>query len=373
MAILDLLKIMVDRDASDIYVTTGVPPMFRIDGVTQPIGEADLTSNDTKELAYSMMNEKQTAEFERDLEMNMALYYPELGRFRLNVFYQREDIGFVIRQIKTTILTIDQLGLPQGLKEVVMTKRGLVLVVGGTGSGKSTSLAAMIDHRNSTASGHIITVEDPVEYVHPHKKCVVTQREVGVDTLSFSAALKNTLRQAPDVILVGEIRDIETMEAAITFAETGHLCMGTLHSNNANQTMERIVNFFPAERHAQIYQLLSLNLRAIISQRLVPSVDGKRAAAIEILLGTPRIQDLILKGKIDALKETMAAGGQEGMQTFDQALYDLLKSGKIDYDTALANADSANDLRLRIKMESGDAAPEGEEPKEKKSPFSLKD
>lgn len=369
MVIKDLLKIMVERDASDIYVTTEAPPMYRIQGTTQPVGADNLTPDQTKELAYSMMNEKQTADFEQKLEMNLALYYPELGRFRVNIFYQRRNVGFVIRQIKTKILTIDDLGLPQILKDIVMIKRGLVLVVGGTGSGKSTSLAAMIDHRNSTSPGHIITVEDPVEYVHPHKKCVITQREVGADTLSFADALKNTLRQAPDVILVGEIRDTETMEAAITFAETGHLCMGTLHSNNANQTMERIINFFPAERHAQVYQLLSLNLRAIISQRLIPAVDGKRAAAIEILLGSPRVQDLILKAQIDTLKEAMAAGVQEGMQTFDQALYNMYKAGKITYDTALANADSANNLRLRIKLESGGKGPEKED---KDSAFTLR-
>lgn len=358
MDIKDLLKIMVERDASDIYITTELPPMYRIEGVTQPVGMGNFTQEQTKELAYTIMNKNQIAQFEQNFEMNLALYYPELGRFRVNIFYQRENIGLVIRLIKTNIMTVDDLGLPQILKDIVLTKRGLVLVVGGTGSGKSTSLAAMIDHRNSTSPGHIITVEDPIEYVHTHKKCVITQREVGTDTNSFADALKNTLRQAPDVILVGEIRDTETMEAAITFAETGHLCMGTLHSNNANQTMERIINFFPAERHAQIYQLVSLNLRAIISQRLVPTVDDRRAAAVEILIGTPRVQDLILKARIGILKETMAAGVQEGMQTFDQALYGQYKARKITYDTALAYADSANDLRLRIKLESGGKEPE---------------
>ncbi|NQU32118.1 MAG: PilT/PilU family type 4a pilus ATPase [Bacteroidetes bacterium] len=373
MDIKDLLKVMVERDASDIYVTTEVPPMYRIDGETQPIGGENLTPEQTSALANSMMNEKQRVEFENTFEMNLALYYPEMGRFRVNIFYQRKCVGFVIRQIKTEIMTCDQLGLPATLKDIVMTKRGLVLVVGGTGSGKSTSLAAMIDHRNSTSTGHIITVEDPVEYVHPHKKCVITQREVGTDTITFGAALKNTLRQAPDVKLVGEIRDTETMEAAITFAETGHLCMGTLHSNNANQTLERIINFFPAERHPQIYQLLSLNLKAIISQRLIPSIDGKRVAAIEILLGTPRVQDLILKGDVDTLKETMAAGAQEGMQTFDQALYKHYKDGKINFDTAVAYADSANDLRLRVKLESGGEVSEGASSEEQgSSPFSLR-
>ena len=370
MNIEDLLKTMVERDASDIYVTTGVPPMYRIEGVTQAIGTDNFTAEQTYDLAYSMMNDNQITDFEQKFEMNLALYYPELGRFRVNVFYQRKDIGFVIRQIKMKILTIKDLGLPDILKDIVMTKRGLVLVVGGTGSGKSTSLAAMVDHRNSSSSGHIITVEDPIEYVHSHKKCVITQREVGTDTLSFGDALKNTLRQAPDVILVGEIRDTETMEAAITFAETGHLCMGTLHSNNANQTLERILNFFPVERHAQIYQLVSLNLRAIISQRLVPTVEGNRAAAIEILLGTSRVQDLILKAKIDVLKETMEKGVQEGMQTFDQALYDLYKSNRVTFDTAMAYADSANNLRLRIRLESGGETPEDGD--DEKSQFSLR-
>ena len=374
MFIKELLKTMVDRGASDIYVTTEIPPMFRIEGVTQSVTDETVTHDMAKELAYSMMNDNQIADFERLLEMNLALYSPDLGRFRVNIFYQRKDVGFVIRQIKMDILTVDELGLPEILKDIVMAKKGLVLVVGGTGSGKSTSLAAMVDHRNSTSTGHIITVEDPIEYVHRHKKCVITHREVGTDTLSFTDALKNTLRQAPDVILVGEIRDTETMEAAITFAETGHLCMATLHSNNANQTMERIINFFPAERHAQIYQLLSLNLRAIVSQRLVPASDGKRVAVNEILIGTPRVQDLILKSRISTLKEAMAAGVHEGMQTFDQALYLLYKSGKITLDTALANADSANNLRLRIKLEAGEKVSDGEAEvlQEEDSPFSLK-
>jgi twitching motility protein PilU len=305
----------------------------------------------TAQMAASIMNEKQRKEFAETMEMNLALAYDELGRFRVNIFQQRGYVGMVIRQIKVKIMTVDDLKLPEILKTIIMTKRGLILVVGATGSGKSTSLAAMIDYRNTNSPGHIITIEDPVEFVHPHKKSVVTQREVGMDTHSFKAALKNTLRQAPDVILVGEIRDTETMEHAIEFAETGHLCLGTLHANNANQAIERVMNFFPEERHPQIYMQLSLNLRAIVSQRLVRTVEGKRAAAVEIMMDTPRIKDLILKGEIGLLKEAMEAGAQEGSKTFDMALLELFKSGRITLEDAIANADSANDLRLKIKME----------------------
>lgn len=359
-----LLKYMVDTDASDIYLTEGITPMFRIEGVVQPHGDKVLSDADTEAVARAIMNERQQKAFAEDHEMNLALHYDELGRFRVNIFRQRGHVGLVLRQIKIQIKTIDEMGLPRTLKDIVMSKRGLVLVVGATGSGKSTSLAAMIDHRNANQQGHIITIEDPIEFVHPHKKSVVTQREVGFDTNSFFNALKNTLRQAPDVILIGEIRDTETMEDAIAFAETGHLALGTLHANNANQALERILNFFPIERHAQIYMQLSLNIRAIVSQRLIPSVDGKRVAAIEILLDTPRIKDLILKGEIGLLKETMAAGYQEGMQTFDQHIYDLYAEGRIDYDNALAHADSPNDLRLRIKVSevSKEEAEKKEEP-----------
>ncbi len=275
---------------------------------------------------------------------------PGVSRFRINMFQQRGSVGMVIRRIKADVMSVDEMGLPSILKDIVMTKRGLVLVVGATGSGKSTSLAAMIDHRNANEAGHIITIEDPIEFVHRHKKSIVTQREVGFDTHSFQAALKNTLRQAPDVILIGEIRDTETMEAAIMFAETGHLCLGTLHSNNANQAIERIMNFFPSERHAQIYLQLSLNLRSIVSQRLIPSLSGKRVAALEILMDTPRLKDLIKKGQVDELKEGMEQGIQEGCQTFDQALFSLYKDGQINLENALANADSANNLRLKIKL-----------------------
>ncbi len=346
----DLLQHMVNVDASDIYLTEGLTPMFRIEGSVLPYGETVLTGADTAQVASEIMNERQVYTFAEEHEMNLALHYPELGRFRVNIFVQRGFVGLVLRQIKIQIKTIDDMGLPQILKDIVMTKRGLVLVVGATGSGKSTSLAAMIDYRNEHQQGHIITIEDPIEFVHPHKKSVITQREVGFDTNSFFNALKNTLRQAPDVILIGEVRDTETMEDAITFAETGHLALGTLHANNANQALERILNFFPIERHPQICMQLSLNIRAIISQRLIPSVDGKRVAAIEILLDTPRIKDLILKGEIGLLKEAMAAGYQEGMQTFDQHIHDLYVAGRIDYENALAHSDSPNDLRLRIKV-----------------------
>jgi twitching motility protein PilU len=367
-ALEDYLRHMCEKDASDIYFTVGVPPMFRIEGIVGPLGEETLTDEDTEAIAYSIMNERQKRIFEEDLEMNLALYYPDLGRFRVNIFKQRSFTGLVLRQIKIRIRTVEELALPLIMKDIVMTKRGLVLVVGATGSGKSTSLAAMLDHRNSTQEGHIITIEDPIEFVHPHKKSVITQREVGFDTLSFEAALKNMLRQAPDVILIGEIRDAETMEHAITFAETGHLALATLHSNNANQAMERILNFFPIERHLQIYMQLSLNLKSIISQRLIPTVDGKRVAAIEVLLDTPRIKDLIMKGEIDLLKEAMGLGYQEGMQTFDQHIFELYMAGRISYDSAIAYSDSPNDVRLRIKM----AEVKKDDTERKEPPFRLK-
>jgi twitching motility protein PilU len=362
------LRYMVEKDASDIYLTVGVPPMFKIEGETYPYDEGPLTPEETETIAFSIMTERQRNEFLKELEMNLALYYPELGRFRVNIFRQRSYVGIVIRQIKTRIKSIDELGLPQIFKDIAMSKRGLVLVVGGTGSGKSTTLAAMIDYRNSNQRGHIITIEDPIEFVHEHKMSVITQREVGFDTHSFFNALKNTLRQAPDVILIGEIRDKETMEHAITFAETGHLCMGTLHANNANQAIERIINFFPVERHLQIYLQLSLNLRAIISQRLLPGVDGKRVAAVEILLDSPRVKDLILKGDIGLLKETMAQSYNEGMQTFDQHIFELYMQGKVSQDNAIAYADSPNDMRLKIKM----AQISKEEVEKKEKSFRLK-
>ena len=346
----EFFQTMVELEASDLYLTVARPPMYRVDGQIQTGGEHAFTPDDLKELAQTMLNEKQRLEFAESREMNMAMSLPGIARFRVNMFQQRGSVGMVIRRIKAEVLSVAEMGLPSILQDIVMTKRGLVLVVGATGSGKSTSLAAMIDHRNANEAGHIITIEDPIEFVHRHKQSVVTQREVGFDTLSFQSALKNTLRQAPDVILIGEIRDTETMEAAIVFAETGHLCLGTLHSNNANQAIERIMNFFPRERHAQIYLQLSLNLRSIVSQRLIPSLDGRRVAALEILMDTPRLKDLIKKGEVDSLKEGMEQGIQEGCQTFDQALFSLYKDGKINLEQALINADSANNLRLKIKL-----------------------
>ncbi|HXG51290.1 MAG TPA: PilT/PilU family type 4a pilus ATPase [candidate division Zixibacteria bacterium] len=362
MLIEDLLKTMVDHDASDLYLTVAKPPMYRIDGKIRPIGDKPFTPQDIEVLIKCVMNERQLKEFNETMEMNLAISLPGVSRFRVNAFRQRSSSGMVIRRVKTEVASLADLGLPPVLGDIVMSKRGLVLVVGATGSGKSTTLAAMIDHRNSTENDHIITIEDPIEFVHRHKQSIVTQREVGMDTHSFHAALRNTLRQAPDVILIGEIRDTETMEAAITFAETGHLCLATLHSNNANQAIERILNFFPSERHAQIYLQLSLNLRAIVSQRLVPSVDGKRVAAMEILIDTPRVRDLIRRGEVEQLKEGMEQGIQEGCQTFDQALFMLYKEGKIDLDQALINADSANNLRLKIKLAGLKGGEDAEQP-----------
>jgi len=346
----EYLKTMVDEDASDVYLTVAKPPMYRIEGKVRAIGDVHFTAVDLEKLAAGIMNERQRKEFAETMEMNLALALPKLARFRVNLFQQRGSVGMVIRRIKADPMTLSDLGLPPAISEIAMSKRGLVLVVGATGSGKSTTLAAMIDHRNSNEAGHIITIEDPIEFVHRHKQSIVSQREVGFDTQSFQAALKNTLRQAPDVILIGEVRDTETMEAAITFAETGHLCLATLHSNNANQAIERIMNFFPVERHAQIYLQLSLNLRAIISQRLIPCLDEKRVVAMEILTDTPRIKDLIKKGEVDVLKEAMEQGVQEGCQTFDMALFALYVDGRISLEQALVNADSANNLRLKIKL-----------------------
>ena len=350
MNIEDFFRKMVEIEASDLYLTVAKPPMYRTEGKIEVGGDHPFTPEELGDIAQAIMNDKQKKEFAETMEMNMAMSLPAVSRFRVNIFQQRGSVGMVIRRIKADVLSVEQMGLPAILGDIVMTKRGLVLVVGATGSGKSTSLAAMIDHRNTHEAGHIITIEDPIEFVHRHKRSIITQREVGFDTHSFQAALKNTLRQAPDVILIGEIRDTETMEAAITFAETGHLCLGTLHSNNANQAIERIMNFFPSERHAQIYLQLSLNLRSIVSQRLIPSVEGKRVAALEILMDTPRIKDLIKKGEVDTLKQAMEQGIQEGCQTFDQALFALYRDGIINLDQALINADSANNLRLKIKL-----------------------
>jgi len=350
MDIQELFQSMVDNNASDLYLTVARPPMCRIDGVVMPIGEHHCRPQELEALALSIMNERQRQEFAETMEMNLAMALRNVSRFRVNVCRQRGSVGLVIRRVKSEVGSLAELGLPPILGDLAMTKRGLVLVVGATGSGKSTTLAAMVDYRNSIEGGHIITIEDPIEFVHRHKKSIVTQREVGFDTHSYQAALKNALRQAPDVVLIGEIRDTEVMEAAISFAETGHLCLGTLHSNNANQAIERILNFFPAMRHQQIYLQLSLNLRAIVSQRLIPSGDSGRVAALEVLMDTPRIKDLIKKREVDVLKEAMEQGIQEGCQTFDQALFLLYKEGKISWDNALINADSANNLRLKIKL-----------------------
>ena len=347
----DLLKLMVSRNGSDLFVTADFPPAIKVDGAVTKVSPQPLSPNHTLTLARSIMSDKQAAEFEAQMECNFAISLPNVCRFRVNVFVQQQSVSMVVRTIASEIPNFEKLELPEVLKDVVMTKRGLVLVVGGTGSGKSTTLAAMIDYRNSNSAGHIITVEDPVEYVHKNKSCLVTHREVGVDTHSWHNALKNTLRQAPDVILIGEIRDTETMEHAIAFAETGHLCLGTLHANNANQTMDRIINFFPEERRNQLLMDLSANLRAIVSQRLVRTEDGKgRKAAIEILLNTPTIGEMILKGNFHSIKEIMHKSRELGMCTFDQALYELYNKGHISYDEAIRNADSANGLRLQIKL-----------------------
>lgn len=352
----DYLKLMVAKDGSDIYLSTGAPPSMKIHGVLTPLEQNSLAPGKTKAIAYQIMDAAQTAEFEKNMEMNLALSDRDIGRFRVNIFRQRNEVGLVIRNIKTEIPKIGDLGLPPVLTKLVMQKRGLILFVGATGSGKSTSLAALMDFRNSNSAGHIVTIEDPIEYVHPHKKSIITQREVGYDTVSYAAALKNTLRQAPDVILIGEIRDRETMEHAISFAETGHLAISTLHANNANQAFDRIINFFPEDRHNQLLLDLSLNVRGIVSQRLIPTLDGKRCAAIEILLGSPLISDLIHKGEIGRLKEIMEKSENLGMQTFDGALYKLYKQGKISLEEALRNADSQNNLRLRISLEEKDLA-----------------
>ena len=349
----NLLRGMLSKKASDLFVTAGFPPAFKVDGKMTPVSPQALTAQHTQELARSIMNDKQAAEFEATHECNFAISPPGIGRFRVNVFMQQQRVGMVLRTITTKIPDFDEMGLPPVLKDVVMSKRGLAILVGGTGSGKSTTLAAMLGHRNKNSYGHIITIEDPVEYVHEHINCIITHREVGVDTESWHNALKNTLRQAPDVILIGEIRDQETMEHAIAFAETGHMCLATLHANSANQAIDRIINFFPEERRAQLLMDLSLNLRALISQRLIPKKEGKgRSAAIEIMLNSPLISDLIFKGEVHGIKGVMAKSRELGMQTFDQALFDLYESDSISYEEALKNADSLNDLRLNIKLNS---------------------
>ncbi len=349
----DLLKLMISRNGSDLFITADFPPAMKVDGKVTKVSPQPLNASHTLVLARAIMNDKQAAEFERTKECNFAISPPGVGRFRVNAFIQQGKVGMVMRVIPAVLPTIDGLGVPQVLKDVVMSKRGLTILVGATGSGKSTTLAAMVDWRNENSFGHIITIEDPVEFVHPHKNCVVTQREVGLDTDSWGAALKNTLRQAPDVILMGEVRDRETMEHAIAFAETGHLCLCTLHANSANQALDRIINFFPEERRAQLLMDLSLNLKAMISQRLIPKQDGKgRAAVVEVMLNTPLISDLIFKGDVFEIKEIMKKSRNLGMQTFDQALFDAFESNLITYEDALRNADSVNDLRLQIKLHS---------------------
>jgi twitching motility protein PilU len=352
----NLLRAMLSKKASDLFITAGFPPAFKVDGKMTPVSNQTLTPQMTADLARAMMNDKQAAEFESTKECNFAVAPAGIGRFRVSAFVQQARAGMVMRTITTTIPKFDDLKLPPVLKDVVMSKRGLVIFVGGTGSGKSTSLAAMIGYRNENSYGHIITIEDPIEYVHEHKNSLITQREVGVDTDSWQAALKNTLRQAPDVILIGEIRERETMDHAIAFSETGHLAMGTLHANSANQALDRIINFFPEERKAQLLMDLSLNIRAFVAQRLIPMKDGKgRRAAIEILLNSPLISDLIFKGEVHEIKAIMAKSRELGMQTFDQSLFDLYEAGDISYEDALRNADSVNELRLNIKLNSKEA------------------
>ncbi|NDI86140.1 PilT/PilU family type 4a pilus ATPase [Undibacterium crateris] len=352
----DLLRLMLSKNGSDLFITADFPPAFKIDGKVTPVSNQPLTPAHTVDLARAIMNDKQAAEFESTKECNFAINPAGMGRFRVSAFMQQGRVGLVLRTITTAIPKLDDLGLPDNLKEVAMTKRGLVIMVGATGSGKSTSLAAMVGYRNQNSHGHIITIEDPIEYVHPHANCIVTQREVGIDTEDWGAALKNSLRQAPDVIQIGEIRDRETMDFAVAFAETGHLCLATLHANSSNQALDRIINFFPEERRAQLLMDLSLNLRAVISQRLIPLKGRKgRVAAVEIMLNSPLISDLIFKGQVHEIKEIMKKSRELGMQTFDQALFDLHEADKISYEDALRNADSVNELRLAIMLNGKEA------------------
>jgi twitching motility protein PilU len=352
-----LLKLMVHKNGSDLFITAGIPPSMKINGNIMPVSKGSLTPDQARQIVYGIMNDGQREEFENTHECNFALSRSGIGRFRVNVFMQRNQAGMVLRKIETKIPTFADLNLPDSLKELAMTKRGIILFVGGTGTGKSTSLASMVDYRNTNSHGHIITIEDPIEYVHQHKGCIVTQREVGIDTRTFDDALVNTLRQAPDVILIGEIRHPETMEHAIAFAETGHLCLATLHANNSNQALDRIINFFPEERRSQLLMDLSLNLKAVISQRLIPTMDGQgRRAAIEILINTPLMADLILKGEVHEIKSLMKKSREAGMKTFDQALYELFKDGLIGEEDALRNADSANEVRMLIKLGDGEEA-----------------
>ncbi|TZF86615.1 PilT/PilU family type 4a pilus ATPase [Cognatilysobacter lacus] len=347
------LKLMTEKNASDMFLTTGAPVYIKVEGKLQPLGNTGLPSGMVKKIAYSLMDEGQVPEFERNLELNMAYALPDSGRFRVNVFKQRGEVGMVIRAIRSVIPTIEELQLPQVLKEIITSPRGLVLIVGSTGSGKSTTLASMIDYRNSNMAGHILTIEDPIEFLHRHKKSIVNQREVGLDTHSFHAALKNAMREAPDVILIGEILDATTMEAAISFAETGHLCLATLHSNNADQTLERILNFFPETAHKNVLMNLALNLRAVVSQRLVAGVDGRRLPATEVLINTPHVRDLMRRGQVHEIKHAMEETLEEGMETFDQCLFRLQKEGRIDMESALRAADSRDGLALKFRLSEG--------------------
>jgi twitching motility protein PilU len=349
----DLLRLMLQKRGSDLFITADFPPAFKIDGRVTPVSNQVLSPQHTAELARAIMNDKQAADFENSKECNFAINPSGIGRFRCNAFVQQNKVGLVLRTITAEIPTVEGLGVPTVLKDIVMSKRGIVLLVGATGSGKSTTLAAMVGHRNENTFGHIVTIEDPIEYVHPHRNCIITQREIGVDTEDWGIALKNALRQAPDVVQIGEIRDRESMENAVVFAETGHLCLATLHANNANQALDRIINFFPEEKRPQLLMDLSLNLKAMVSQRLIPMKDTKgRIAAVEVMINSPLIADLIFKGEVSEIKEVMKRSRELGMQTFDHALFDLYEAGKITYEDALRNADSVNDLRLRIKLDS---------------------
>ena len=356
MVFSDLLKLMVHKKASDLFITAGVAPSIKVDGKVMPVTKQALTPEQSRAFVYGVMNEEQRRQFESSSECNFSISPHEIGRFRVNIFMQQGLVGMVLRAIETKIPKFDELSLPKVLADIALTKRGLVIFVGATGSGKTTSLAAMVGYRNEYSYGHIITIEDPIEFVHQHRNCIVTQREVGVDTETFDTALKNTLRQAPDVILIGEIRSRETMEYAIQFAETGHLCLATLHANSSNQALDRIINFFPEDRRSQLLMDLSLNLKAVISQRLIPIKTGKgRVPAVEVMINSPLIADLILKGEVHGIKELMAKSTEAGMQTFDQSLFNLIEAGLISYDDALRNADSVNDLRLRVKLEGKEA------------------
>lgn len=356
----DLLRMMVSKDGSDLFITSGSPPAIKVDGKINTVSKQNLAPNHTQMLARSIMNDKQVSEFEQNQECNFSIALPGVARFRVNAFVQRGSTGLVLRIINSEIPSFEELNLPDTLQGISMSKRGLVIFVGGTGSGKSTSLASMVDYRNRNSYGHIITIEDPVEFVHEHKNCLVTQREVGVDTETYEIALKNTLRQAPDVILIGEVRDREAMEHAIAFAETGHLCLTTLHANSTNQALDRIINFFPEERRQQLLMDLSLNLKGLISQRLIPRIDGVgRIPAVEIMINSPLMADMIFKGEVHEMKGLIAKSNEQGMKTFDQALFDLYEERKITYEDALRNADSVNDIRLRIKLESNTARDTG--------------